>query len=143
MLWERLSPRAVKCNLCGWRSIIQAGKRGRCMVRENQNGTLYTLVYGKVASYALDPIEKKPLFHFHPGSTALSVATVGCNFGCQHCQNYSLSHWPRGRDPDAAVQGRYTPPEAVVAAAVRSGSEVIAYTYSEPTVFLEWALDIA
>jgi pyruvate formate lyase activating enzyme len=94
-------------------------------------------------SVAVDPIEKKPLFHFFPGSRALSIATVGCNFSCLHCQNASISQWARGRPAEAPVPGELVPPEAVVAAAVESESEVIAYTYTEPTIYLEYALDTA
>jgi len=135
-LWERLSPPAVKCNLCGWRCVIQAGKRGRCMVRENRDGTLHTLVYGKVASYAVDPIEKKPLYHFHPGSTALSVATVGCNFRCVFCDNWSISQ-------ETEIVGEEMPPERLVSLAKSMGCRSISYTYTEPTIFFEYAYDTA
>lgn len=136
MLWERLEPPTVKCNLCGWRCVIHEGKKGRCMVRENQGGTLHTLVYGKAASYAVDPIEKKPLYHFHPGTTALSVATIGCNFRCIFCDNWSISQ-------EAEISGEDMPPERLVSMAKRMGCRSISYTYTEPTIFFEYAFDTA
>jgi pyruvate formate lyase activating enzyme len=136
MLWERLPSSAVKCNLCGWRCVIHPGKKGRCMVRENRAGTLHTLVYGRAASYAVDPIEKKPLYHFHPGSTAFSIATVGCNFRCVFCDNWSISQ-------EADVHGEDLPPERIVAIAKSMGCRSISYTYTEPTIFFEYAYDTA
>ncbi len=91
MFYERRPGGAVKCGLCRFRCQIPPGKRGICMVRENQGGTLYSLVYGKAIAEHLDPIEKKPLFHVLPGSKSYSIATVGCNFRCLHCQNYAIS----------------------------------------------------
>jgi pyruvate formate lyase activating enzyme len=150
LLWEPRPRGAVRCDLCAQRCIVRPGGHGICGVRVNLGGTaehpegaLYTRVYGMAMSVAVDPIEKKPLFHFHPGSSALSIATVGCNFGCLQCQNHSISHWPRGRDRDVPVPGRFVPPADVVRAALESRSEVIAYTYTEPTVFFEYALDTA
>ncbi len=109
-------------------------------MRENQNGSLMTLVYGSLVAANADPIEKKPLFHFQPGSFTYSIATVGCNFRCLHCQNSDISQLPRetGRIP-----GEFVPPQQVVDQALSLGCSSIAYTYSEPTVFLEYALDVA
>jgi pyruvate formate lyase activating enzyme len=143
VLWDRLDGGAVQCNLCAHRCEIRPGKLGTCQVRRNVDGELYSRVYGMSTGMGVDPIEKKPLFHFHPGAGALSIATVGCNFSCQHCQNCSISQWARERGPEAPVPGQYTTPEQVVSAARRSGCEIIAYTYSEPTIFLEYALDTA
>lgn len=106
------------------------------MVRENRDGTLHTLVYGKAASYAVDPIEKKPLYHFHPGSTALSVATVGCNFRCVFCDNWSISQ-------ETAILGEEMPPDRLVSLAKSMGCRSISYTYTEPTIFFEYAYDTA
>lgn len=106
------------------------------MVRENRGGTLYTLVYGRAASYAVDPIEKKPLYHFHPGSTAFSVATVGCNFRCVFCDNWSISQ-------ETEVGGEHLPPERLVSMAKSMGCRSISYTYTEPTIFFEYAYDTA
>lgn len=142
LLYKKLKGDRVHCALCAHRCVIESGKRGICAVRENRDGTLYTLVYGKVVASHVDPIEKKPLFHFLPGTKSFSVATAGCNFRCEHCQNYEISQLPRER-PDLVIPGREMSPEDVVEAAVRSGSESIAYTYTEPTIFFEFALDCA
>jgi pyruvate formate lyase activating enzyme len=110
------------------------------MVRENQDGILYTLVYGIPLSQAVDPIEKKPLFHFYPGSTAFSIATAGCNFRCAFCQNADISQMPRDR---GQIVGRQASPAEIVEAARRTDSRSIAYTYTEPTIFFEYSYDIA
>ena len=143
LLWEALPHGKVRCDLCAHRCEIAPGQLGICHVRRNLDGALYSRVYGMSTGLAVDPIEKKPLFHFHPGASSLSLATVGCNFGCQHCQNCDISHWPRGRAADEPVPGQAMSPEFVVEAALAQGCEVIAYTYTEPTVYLEWALDCA
>ena len=140
ILYEKLEEQRVRCNLCAHRCSIKEGNRGVCGVRENQGGTLYSLVYGRPISMAIDPVEKKPLFHFHPGSTAFSIATLGCNFRCRFCQNADISQWPRER---GSIVGDHVPPERVVEEARRYHSRSIAYTYSEPTVFTEYAYDIA
>lgn len=142
MLYERLEGGKVKCSLCAHRCLIGRGKRGICAVRENIQGTLQSLVYGKVVSANVDPIEKKPLFHFLPGSLSYSIATAGCNFRCAHCQNYEISQYPRER-PEDAIPGTDMTPEDVVEGALRAGCESISYTYTEPTIFLEFALDCA
>jgi len=129
----------VRCGLCRFRCLIDNGKRGICKVRENRGGTLFSLVYGKVVAEHLDPIEKKPLFHVLPGSTSYSVATAGCNFHCRHCQNYSISQV----EPGSEIPGAPRTPEAIVQNAISSGARSIAYTYTEPTIFYEFALDTA
>lgn len=130
----------VKCKLCPHGCIISEGKRGICGVRENRNGKLYSLVYGKLVAKNVDPIEKKPLYHFYPGSKAYSIATVGCNFSCKHCQNYEISQPAR---ETGEIFGRDFSPEEIVAEAKRYNCEVIAYTYTEPTVFYEYAYETA
>jgi pyruvate formate lyase activating enzyme len=140
LLYEKLDDQRVRCNLCAHRCVIAAGRKGVCLVRENRDGTLYTLVYGIPLSQAVDPIEKKPLFHFYPGSTAFSIATAGCNFRCDFCQNADISQMPRDR---GQIMGRQASPEEVVRAARRYGSRSIAYTYTEPTIFFEYSYDIA
>jgi pyruvate formate lyase activating enzyme len=140
MFWERCAQERVRCGLCRFTCLIAPGRRGRCGVRENRDGVLYTLVYGKSVAENVDPIEKKPLYHFHPGSRSYSIATVGCNFRCLHCQNYQISQWPHERP---GIPGADLPPEAIVAAARRSGCASIAYTYTEPTIFYEYAFDTA
>jgi pyruvate formate lyase activating enzyme len=138
MLYEREEKGVAVCGLCAHRCRIQPGKRGRCRVRENRAGTLVSLVYGRPVSLAVDPIEKKPLFNFHPGSSVFSIATVGCNLSCSFCQNWTLSQ----ASPESA-RARELPAAAVAAMVEEEGCGGIAYTYNEPTVFVEYALDIA
>ncbi len=140
LLYEKAAGGKVVCGLCAHRCRIAPGKRGICGVRENRDGRLMTLVYGKAVSQAVDPIEKKPLYHFLPGSSSFSVATAGCNFRCRFCQNSSISQGPREGD---AVGGFDLPPERLVEEAGLSGALSISYTYTEPTVFFEYALDSA
>ncbi|MHB8883296.1 MAG: AmmeMemoRadiSam system radical SAM enzyme [Thermodesulfovibrionales bacterium] len=141
MVYEKLTGTDVRCHLCAHSCLIHDGQRGICAVRENQGGTLQSLVYGRVITAHIDPIEKKPLFHLLPGSTSLSIATVGCNFRCKHCQNYDISQYPRERKFE--VPGQEMSPEDVVELAVKNGSESISYTYTEPTIFFEFAYDCA
>ena len=140
MLYERLEDHKVKCHLCCHYCTIKPGKGGICGVRENREGTLYSLVYGKVIASHVDPIEKKPLFHFQPGSRSYSISTVGCNFRCLHCQNWEISQYPRLYSDIAGVD---TEPEDVVRMAESSGCSSISYTYTEPTIFMEFAYDCA
>jgi len=140
-LYEALPNRAVKCNLCHHRCIIQNGRRGICNVRENQAGVLISLVYGKLIARHIDPIEKKPLFHLFPGSLSYSIATVGCNFKCRFCQNADIAQMPSDRR--GLIMGTPDRPEEVVAAAVKANCQSIAYTYTEPTVYFEFAYDTA
>lgn len=140
MFYHRLEGGDVKCDLCNHRCRVRNNGKGICYVRENRNGVLYTLVYGKLISRAVDPVEKKPLFHFHPGSSAYSIATVGCNFRCLNCQNYEISQMPR---ETGRVVGENTTPESVVEEARLYRCKSIAYTYTEPTVFYEFAYDVA
>lgn len=140
MLYDKLDDDRVRCNLCAHRCLIAAGKLGVCQVRQNVDGTLYTLVYGRAISQHVDPIEKKPLYHFHPGSLSYSMATPGCNFRCQWCQNWEISQMPRERD---LIAGREAPPKQIVSDALASGCRSIAYTYTEPTIFFEYAYDTA
>ncbi len=142
ILWERLGPDdlRVRCNLCAHHCVIAPGKLGVCCVRENVDGELVTLVYGRAISQHVDPIEKKPLFHFQPGSKSYSIATVGCNFQCAFCQNWEISQMPR---EEGAVMGRFVAPAEVARAARQAGCASVAYTYTEPTIYAEYALDCA
>jgi len=140
MLYEKLSDDRVRCNLCAHRCMIADGKKGVCQVRENQGGALYTLVYGRTISQHVDPVEKKPLLHFYPSSTAYSIATPGCNFHCRWCQNWEISQMVRERH---LILGEEASPEEIVAAARRAGCRSIAYTYTEPSVFFEYTYDTA
>lgn len=138
--YEKIGDGKVKCFLCAQYCTISPGKRGICAVRENREGILYSLAYGRVIARHIDPIEKKPLFHFHPGSTSYSIATVGCNFKCMHCQNYEISQYPKkNRD----IPGEDMTPEQVVREAEIAGCKSISYTYTEPTIFMEFAYDCA
>jgi len=140
MLYEKLPEGKVRCNLCAHRCVIADGKKGICQVRENRGGTLYSLVYGRTIIQHVDPVEKKPLFHFHPGSTAYSIATPGCNFRCHWCQNWDISQVVRERH---LILGEEASPEQVVAAVQKADCRSIAYTYTEPTIFFEYAYDTA
>ncbi|MBN1246366.1 MAG: AmmeMemoRadiSam system radical SAM enzyme [Anaerolineae bacterium] len=140
MLYERLPDGKVRCHLCAHRCVIADGRKGICQVRENRDGTLYTLVYGRAIAQHVDPVEKKPLLHFYPDTRAYSIATVGCNFRCRWCQNWEISQMVRERH---LVMGEEVSPEQIVSAAKRSGCRSIAYTYTEPTIFFEYAYDTA
>ncbi len=141
MLWGPLEGGKVQCRLCAHRCVIASGKQGICGVRENHDGRLVTLVYGEVVAAHVDPIEKKPLYHFFPGSKALSVATAGCNFRCGFCQNWQISQAPRRKG--GGIAGEPFAPEDIVRAALDQGCRSISYTYTEPTIFFEYAFDTA
>ncbi len=140
MFYDKLEKQKVRCFLCAHHCLILDGKRGICGVRENRRGTLYSLVYGKIISMNVDPIEKKPLFHFYPTSTSFSIATVGCNFKCMHCQNYDISQYPKEHED---IPGEDVTPEQIIDAAEKAGCRSISYTYTEPTIFFEFAYDCA
>ncbi len=135
-LYERQDESKVKCCLCARRCLISNGSSGFCLVRRNEGGTLYTLNYGKAVSVGVDPIGKKPLTHFNPGALVLSVAAAGCNFRCQFCDNWMISQ-------DQEVAGNPMPPEELVKAAQNAGCQGLSYTYTEPTIFMEYAYDTA
>lgn len=139
LFYEQGEEQKVTCNLCNHRCRIKSSRRGICGVRENREGTLYSLVYGLLVAENCDPIEKKPLFHFLPGSFSYSISTVGCNFRCLHCQNYHISQYPHTND--GQVTGSLRSPEDVVLAAEKTGCSSISYTYVEPTIFYEFARD--
>jgi pyruvate formate lyase activating enzyme len=163
--YHPLPDHKVLCTLCPHDCRIPDGGRGACAVRYNAGGRLYTLVYDKVVARNLEPIEKKPLFHFYPGSTAYSIATVGCNLRCAFCQNWQISQWPKEALPkridttgneveaepicprlarlEAQIPGEPVTPAQIVRAALDSGARSIAYTFTEPTIFYELAVDTA
>jgi len=128
----------VRCNLCPHRCIVADGERGHCRVRENRGGVLYSMVYGNPCAVHVDPIEKKPFYHFLPTAAAFSLATAGCNLRCLYCQNWSIS-----QVPPEETKNDDLPPEAVVRYAQQYQAPVIAYTYSEPIVFYEYMLATA
>jgi pyruvate formate lyase activating enzyme len=136
--YEKLEHDTVRCHLCPHACVIQVDRRGICEVRENQGGRLIALSYGKAIAVHEDPIEKKPLFHVLPGSISLSVATVGCNLRCSHCQNYEISQYPH---TNSRIPGDELSPEQLADAACQSGAQTISFTYTEPTIFMEWAQD--
>jgi pyruvate formate lyase activating enzyme len=138
VLWDATEDNKVNCKLCNRRCQIDDGKAGFCFVRKNIGGVLYSLTFDKVCSANPDPIEKKPLYHFQPGTRSFSVATMGCNFRCEFCQNWQIS---QAAVEDGRIEGQAISPEQIVEAAVRSGCESIAYTYTEPTVFMELCND--
>jgi pyruvate formate lyase activating enzyme len=140
LLYRRLDDTKVRCDLCAHRCVIEDGQRGLCGVRENHSGILQSLVYGKAIATHVDPIEKKPLFHYRPGTHSFSVATVGCNFRCAHCQNADISIIPA---QSHSIGGQSIQPKELVATALRSECASISYTYTEPTIFFEYALETA
>jgi pyruvate formate lyase activating enzyme len=139
--YEKLDDRQVKCTLCPHNCKLTDGKFGICGVRQNQGGILYTHVYENAITIHIDPIEKKPLFHVYPGSKSFSLATVGCNLSCKFCQNHDISQMPRTER--GAVQGQKVTVNQVVTAAMKGKCKTIACTYTEPTIFYEYAFDIA
>ena len=162
--YEPLPGGKVLCTLCPHKCRIQDKGRGACSVRYNHKGKLYTLVYDKVIAREINPIEKKPLFHFHPGSFAYSISTVGCNLRCSYCQNWQISQWPKSHLPkhidageekrpeticpqliemDGIIPGERVTPEMIVNSAVATGCISISYTFTEPTIFHELAYDTA
>ena len=140
-LYETIDDNQVQCNLCRHHCKIKPGKSGICGVRQNRSGELVSLVFGRVVARNVDPIEKKPLFHFYPGSLSYSIATVGCNFKCKFCQNADIAQMPK--DHAGRIMGRDATPAEIVAAAKQSRCQSIAYTYTEPTVYFEFAYEVA
>lgn len=136
VLWHSEEAGAVRCDLCAHRCRILPGRGGVCKVRVNDAGALVTLVHNRLVSACADPVEKKPLFHFMPGSLAFSIATPGCNFRCGYCQNWQISQSLRHA---GSIPGEVTEPQAVVDAAIRTRCALVAYTYTEPTIFFETA----
>jgi len=135
-LYRKMPSRAVSCSLCQRRCYLKDGEKGFCHVRENREGKLYTLNYGRCVSYCNDPIEKKPFYHFMPGSQVFSFAAAGCNFRCEHCQNWEISQ-------PAQIFGQEISPQGLVDLALAHRSSGMAYTYTEPTIFYEYAAETA
>jgi pyruvate formate lyase activating enzyme len=135
LFWEKREDGRIHCLLCPVGCIIAEGKVGVCMGRKNEGGTLYATNYGRLVSIAIDPIEKKPLYHFHPGEPILSTGPNGCNMKCQECQNWTISQ------EESSTQ--YVSPEDLVKLTMRENSKGIAYTYTEPLIWYEYVLDTA
>ncbi|HPU08203.1 MAG TPA: AmmeMemoRadiSam system radical SAM enzyme, partial [Candidatus Atribacteria bacterium] len=136
--FTNLENNRVQCLLCPHQCIIAEGRRGTCRVRKNEGGILYAQTYGKISSLALDPIEKKPLYHFYPGREILSVGSVGCNLHCSFCQNWSISQ----ASPEN-FSLREANPEDLASLAHRNGSIGLSYTYNEPFIWWEFVYDTA
>ncbi|MGB9608478.1 MAG: AmmeMemoRadiSam system radical SAM enzyme [bacterium] len=136
LFWEEKGEKKVQCHLCPHNCLLEEGKVGICKARQNIEGKLYSLVYGEVTSIALDPIEKKPLYHFYPGSYILSLGTFGCNFSCDNCQNWQISQM-------RAPTNYFSPEKVVSIAKGEPGNIGIAYTYNEPLIWYEYVLDCA
>ncbi len=139
-LSEKKEEGKVLCLACSQRCMLRDGEYGKCGVRVNRGGELYLTVYGKVSAYHVDPIEKKPLYHFLPGSYSFSIGTVGCNFSCKFCQNWEISQFPQTHD--YAIFGEDMSPQEVVKFAKLYDCKSISYTYNEPIIFAEYAYDI-
>ncbi|WP_432735047.1 AmmeMemoRadiSam system radical SAM enzyme [Maridesulfovibrio sp. FT414] len=139
-LWKKLKENKVQCRLCSYFCIIEPSAHGKCGVRQNVDGELMTKTYELVAAINIDPVEKKPLYHFLPGTSTFSLGTQGCNFGCTFCQNASLSQHPKtGRQ----ITGQKVTPQTIVEAAIAHNCDSISFTYSEPTIFFELMQDTA
>lgn len=137
-LYRKLSQKNVQCRACPNFCVLTIGTRGKCGVRENKNGKLYSLTYGKVAAMNIDPIEKKPFFHFLPGTSSFSFGTVGCNLSCKNCQNWEISQGPKLK---GKIVGEEITPAKIVETAIKYNCPSISCTYTEPTVFAEFALE--
>ncbi len=141
LIYDKLDDKAVQCNICHHFCIIKEGKKGICQVRENSGGRLLSLVYSKVIANSVDPIEKKPLFHLKPGSYSYSIATMGCNFKCSFCQNSNIAQV--SPEYGTMIHGQDMLPETIVQEALNANCASISYTYTEPTIFCELALETA
>lgn len=137
-LYEKLDGNKVQCHTCQRRCVVPEGERGWCYTRINKSGRLYSLIYGEVSSLSINPIEKKPVFHFYPGSRWLSLGSLGCNFRCPGCQNWEIAHWKEG-----TLYSEYLPPEEAAARAKASKCVGISWTFNEPTLWFEYTLDSA
>jgi len=138
--YDILKNNRIRCELCPNSCIISEGKSGLCNTRFNVNGKLYSNVYGRPCSINVDPIEKKPLYHFYPGQKILSFGTVGCNLFCLGCQNFDITR----TDVSTSIQDtKYVSPEEIVDMAIKNNIKMIAYTYNEPTIFFEYMIDVA
>ncbi len=140
LLFSQIEDGKVRCLLCEHRCLIRPGQKGLCKVRENRGGELVSLSYGRLIASHVDPIEKKPLYHFLPGSSSYSIASPGCNFRCQWCQNADISQISSTNEPD---RPRFVPPERVVEGAIATGCQSISYTYTEPSLSVEYNLDVS
>lgn len=137
-LYQKLPNKKVQCKNCAHYCVILPNKKGVCGVRQNINGKLYALNYGKIIACHIDPIEKKPFYHFLPNTYSMSIAAVGCNFSCKNCQNWDISQAPK---PNKPITGQEMTPKEIVDITLQNNLPSISYTYTEPTIFSEFALD--
>ncbi len=140
MFYRRLDENRLHCFLCAQNCHIGADELGKCGVRQNRDGKLWSLVYAKLIARHVDPVEKKPLFHFFPGSLSYSIATAGCNFSCRFCQNADIS---QVSNAPGEIHGQSVPAEKIAESAQKEGCATLSYTYTEPTIFMEYALEVA
>src|SRR3990170_4545132 len=138
IFYEKLRNNSVRCGVCRHRCIIAPGKRGYCKTRLNKDGILYTLIYNKVSSWSPNPIEKKPVFHFYPGSLCFSMGTLGCNFRCPGCQNWEIS---RAIAEEAGAGTENITPEQSIRMAFEHSCQGISWTFNEPAIWLEYTLE--
>jgi len=141
LFYKKIDESTIQCKLCNHYCKIKNNSTGICKVRKNIEGKLYSLVYPKAIATHIDPVEKKPIYHFYPGSYTYSIATVGCNFKCLHCQNYEISQFPELND--GYIYGKDLPPEEIIKETLRGKLKSISYTYTEPTIYYEYARDTA
>lgn len=138
ILWTADDNGTATCGVCPRRCVVKPGKRGYCKARVNEDGTFFTIIYGLCSSLAVDPIEKKPVFHFHPSTRVFSVGTVGCNMRCKHCQNWQISRATPSTD---GTELNDVPPAELIRLALREGCQGVAWTYNEPTIWLEYVIE--
>jgi pyruvate formate lyase activating enzyme len=136
--YHELDQGKVMCLTCQRKCIIPEGQKGWCQTRENKGGKLYSLIYGEVSTFSINPIEKKPVLHFYPGSRWLSLGSVGCNFRCPGCQNWDIAYWKGGQ-----MHTEYLPPEKLVSKMKAAGCIGISFTFNEPALWFEYTVDAA
>lgn len=136
VLYEKLADDKVRCMVCQKKCVIPESRTGWCKTRVNEAGRLYSLIYGEVSSLSINPIEKKPVFHFFPGSRWLSIGSVGCNFRCPGCQNWDIAHWKEGE-----MFTEYISPGELISRARAAGCLGISWTFNEPALWLEYTID--
>src|ERR1700760_4553112 len=136
--WHRLDDGRIQCDLCPRECKLREGQRGFCFVRQAQDGSVVLTTYGRASGFCIDPIEKKPLNHFYPGTSVLSFGTAGCNLGCRFCQNWDIS---KSRETDTLADE--ASPQAIALTAAQLGCRSVAFTYNDPVIFLEYAIDVA
>ena len=136
--WHPLADGRIQCDLCPRDCKLHEGQRGACFVRQNLGGQMALTTYGRSSGFCIDPIEKKPLNHFYPGSSILSFGTAGCNLACKFCQNWDIS---KSREMDVLMD--QASPQAIADAAAAHGCQSVAFTYNDPVIFAEYAMDVA